>query len=493
MSNDLHERIRALIDRYQESSHIKRAQNVEEELEDYETVPKQEPEVTEFTKEMDRILAEHFPSSVSADEPLDEEDQYTEPEEVQEDNPGNLEVQVADEENEEVEPESPIAVGEEALEKIRKEARKLSDRALIQEFHKTARKLIEMIQNLEKTARFVGAVPALSPQTPEELVTSVIKQANTDADLVANYIKLAQEAAVQQQLAEEMAAQQAAAEAEAAQALNQAALDPETAAEISRLEGEIMEAAKDLTPEEIDAAVEQAAAEVEQEIDEEAQAEAEVVDKAIQEAVDEFVDEYFQVIDEAVDEVIDEFEKEVEDFKKQLREQGRHEEAEKVDELVSQYVAQVMQAEMMPGVEMGVPVVEGAVPVVAEAPVAVESVEMVAPVGEEEASSEKAEEPTKTEKSEEESEEAEETKVLEELSSEETVNELGNALEDMGITPEELVNEAKDEEARKQATIIARAVTHLKRARRYKRVAAVYDRHRKLRNAMKDFLLELIS
>jgi hypothetical protein len=61
------------------------------------------------------------------------------------------------------------------------------------------------------------------------------------------------------------------------------------------------------------------------------------------------------------------------------------------------------------------------------------------------------------------------------------------------VTPDELVEEAKDKEARKKAALIAQAVKHLKMAKRFKRTAAVYDKHRKIRSAMKNYLLELMS
>lgn len=73
------------------------------------------------------------------------------------------------------------------------------------------------------------------------------------------------------------------------------------------------------------------------------------------------------------------------------------------------------------------------------------------------------------------------------------VQELGNALEDMGLTPEELVEEAPTEEKKEAAKKVASAIKILKRSGRYRRTVASKAADRRLRQAIRDYLTELIS
>lgn len=73
------------------------------------------------------------------------------------------------------------------------------------------------------------------------------------------------------------------------------------------------------------------------------------------------------------------------------------------------------------------------------------------------------------------------------------VQELGNVLEDMGMTPEELIEEATTEEKKEAAMKVASAIKILKRSGRYRRTIASKAADRRLRQAVRDYLIELIS
>jgi len=402
MSNDIYERIQKLIESYQDAPRVKKAASErEEELKEYAIVPEQEPEMSEFSKEMDRIIKEHFPTAVAAKDELDEEDAVSTEEEIQEESPASTDVYIADEDEESVEPESPLAVGEDAIKELKnakKYAKALSDERLISEFQKAVQEIVGYLTSLEKVASLTGVMPMTPMHNPQDVVAGVMKQAQTDADLI-NLMKQAQ-------------------------------------------------VPVGVSPAEFQQAVEQTASEAEKVVDD--------VVNEVEKAVDEVVEEFEDVLDEVAKE-LDEVITEVED---ELKASGQEEAAKMVRPLVADQVARTF----------------GLVPAV---PVTPEE-------GKEEVTEEK-----KEEKEEEETEEVMEE--LEELNDEETTNELGNALEDLGLTPDELVEEAKDKEAKKYATIIARAVKQLKMAKKFKRTAAIYSRHQKLRNAMKNYLLELIS
>lgn len=99
-----------------------------------------------------------------------------------------------------------------------------------------------------------------------------------------------------------------------------------------------------------------------------------------------------------------------------------------------------------------------------------------------------------TEKEEEEKEKDYATeKEVEETDDVKLVQELGNALEDMGMTPEELVEETPTEEKKEAAKKIASAIEILKRSGRYRRTVASKAADRRLRQAIRDYLTELIS
>ena len=405
MTQDIYKRIQRLIENYQGTSMVKRAQedDVKEEMMEHAVVPEQAVEPGEFSKEMDRILAEYLPSSVAAKDELDEDEAVSDQEDIQEQSPATTDVSMADEEEEEsAEPESPLAVGEEAEEQLeelksaRKAARKLSDSVLINEFRNATKEIVNFLSALEKSAAFTGVVPMVPPGTPLGLVSGIMKQAQTDADLVAAQMAEAQTA----------------------------------------------------SPEEVERAADEAV-----------------------DVVDEVTDELAEDILEVLDDVAEEIDEVVTQVEEELREQGQPEAAEMVRPIAVQAISTAF----------GVPVEEAGVPLAPTEPVPAET------EGEEE------EEEEGEEEEKEESEEKEVAEEVAELSDEETVNELGNAMEDLGLTPEELVEEAKDKEARKSAALIAQAVKHLKMARRFKRTAAVYEKHRKIRNAMKNYLLELIN
>lgn len=107
--------------------------------------------------------------------------------------------------------------------------------------------------------------------------------------------------------------------------------------------------------------------------------------------------------------------------------------------------------------------------------------------------------PTLREQGETEEEEGEEEKdyvpekEVEETDDVKLVQELGNALEDMGMTPEELVEEAPTEEKKEAAKKVASAIKILKRSGRYRRTVASKVADRRLRQAIRDYLTELIS
>ena len=422
MTQDIYSRIQKLLDSYQGTSMIKRAkgEEVKEEAMEHAVVPEQAVEPGQFSKEMDRILREYLPSSVAAKDELDEEDAEISQEDIQEQSPATTEVSIADEDEESVEPESPICVGEEAekeLKNAKKAARRLSDEALIREFQIAVHDIVGALSALEKSAAFTGVVPMFVPNSPQGVLSGVIKQANTDADLVAAYIKQAQEEAL----------------------------------------------AAGAPPEEAAQAAEETAKEVEQ-----------AADEAV-EALDETVDEVVDDLQEVLDEVADEVDEVVTEIESELRAQGNEEAAQLVRPMAADLVAQAF------GFQGAAAVAPEAVAPVAVAPGAV-GAPAAPPKAEEE------------EEDEEETEDKEEiAEELSELKDEEAVNELGNAMEDLGVTPDELVEEAKDKEARKKAALIAQAVKHLKMAKRFKRTAAVYDKHRKIRSAMKNYLLELMS
>lgn len=84
-------------------------------------------------------------------------------------------------------------------------------------------------------------------------------------------------------------------------------------------------------------------------------------------------------------------------------------------------------------------------------------------------------------------------KEVEETDDVKLVQELGNALEDMGLTPEELVEEAPTEEKKEAAKKVASAIKILKRSGRYRRTVASKAADRRLRQAIRDYLTELIS